>query len=57
MSIPLEQAEISLAEAITELLMDKGKREEYSRSSKIKSETLSINAAVDKWLELADTED
>lgn len=57
LSIPLESAEICLAGAITELLMNKEKREEYSRKSKIKSKTLSINEAVDKWVKLIDADD
>lgn len=59
LSSPLEPAEVCLAEALIELLEDKGKREEYSRRSRLRGKTLSIGEAVDKWVRLitADTMD
>lgn len=49
---PLESAELCLAEAMTEFLEDREKREKYSKRSRERSETLSIAKAVDSWMEL-----
>ena len=53
---PLEQSEKYLAEAIVMLLMDKEKRDEYRKKSRLRSETLGIDKVVNEWLELIDND-
>lgn len=50
----LETAEMEMAAAMRILLEDTGKREYYARQSLERRNTLSIDAAVQKWMELVE---
>lgn len=51
---PLEYSERCFAKAITELLMNEGKRRRYAERSRCRSESLTIESVILKWIELID---
>lgn len=52
---PLEWAEQCLAEAMIKLLTDDDKRNEYREKSKIRRETLRIEAMINRWIEVIES--
>lgn len=53
-SEPMEPAEKYLAEAMLELIRNTEKRDKYSRRSRERSKTLSIDAVINKWVEVVE---
>ncbi len=54
--LALEPSEQHLAEAMLMIVLNKEKREEYRQKSKLRSETLGIDSAVSKWIELIESD-